>query len=231
MNHLLASAVLMIAAAVPAVSQTRLTQGHVDLGIGYEDGALHPHVHDETGEMEYAPDEAVLVLGSNTLTTAPGTGSFSFLGPAGSPVWILPASQAPDRIFLGIGAEEIETGVFRDDRISLDFVGLEGPGNFAAYSVNGFGTATVVWNSADGFDGADRVLVLAGGHSHYNFAFTAPGEYTVSLRASGVLADGVTSVDSGIANFRFAVVPEPATVALSVLGMLVLAAGTVRKRR
>lgn len=221
----------MIAAVIPAEGQTRLTEGHVDLGIGYEGGALHPHVHDETGDMEYAPGEAVLVLGSNTLTTTPGTGSFSFLGPAGFPVWILPASQAPDRIFLGIGAEEIEPGMFRDDRISFDLVGLEGPGNFAAYSVNGFGSPTVVWNSADGLDGADRVRVLAGGHSHYNFAFTAPGEYTVSLRASGVLIDGATSVDSGVANFRFAVVPEPATVALSISGMLVLAVGTVRKRR
>lgn len=230
MKHHLVLASLFVT-ALGTTAQTYIGDGHADLGIAYEAGVLEPHVHDETHDIEYAPGDAVLFLGATTLTTAPGTASFSFLGPAGAPVWILPATQSPDRLFLGIGAEEIESGIFQNDTISLKFVGLEGPGHFAAYTVNGFGSPSVVWNSADGINASDVATVLAGGHSHYNYAFTAPGQYTVSLQASGILANGSTLVESGVAQYRFAVVPEPGTVALGALGALALVAILAKSRR
>ncbi len=38
-----------------------LTSGHMDLGLG-EGTELELHVHDESTETEYAPDEAVIVV-------------------------------------------------------------------------------------------------------------------------------------------------------------------------
>jgi surface-anchored protein len=44
--------------------------------------------------------------------------------------------------------------------------------------------------SSDGITGDDVVELPAGTHAHYNWGFTAPGTYRVTMEASGVLVDG-----------------------------------------
>ena len=62
---------------------------------------------------------------------------------------------------------------------------------------------------------ANDIFVLpTGGHTHVNWAFSAPGTYTVSFEASGTLVDGNAFVTSGPVGYTFQVVPEPSTWAL-----------------
>jgi len=188
--------------ANPAVN---LLRGHTDIGIAFEDGAFDLHVHDEETDTEYPPGGAVLSVGVFAEQHIPDTVAFSFLGRPGYSTWILPAVENEELLFLGLGAEEIESGLFVDDALSMELVSVQGAGDFALYSLDGFGNPLVHMNSADGIGPADAVALVAGSHSHLNWAFNAPGTYLIGLRASGTLADGNQPVTSEVAYYTFTV--------------------------
>lgn len=216
----------LLATGLAAQAQTPLYTGHTDVGIAYDATAneWELHVHDEETDTEFFPaTDALLMVKYQAHTTVPVSAAWNFLGSAGSSTWILPNTENPDLLFLGIGAEEIEPGIFVGDSFSLALRGVSGPGNFALFDLDTFGDPTVRWNSADGFTGADVLSVVTGGHSHFNWAFSAPGDYIVTLEASGISTlNGATS--SGDVNYLFRVeaVPEPATGALAGVGALAL---------
>ena len=221
-----------LAASFNAAAQPVLTEGHTDVGIVYELGAWNLHIgrHDDLPPMEYAPDEAILQVGPASQTTVPANPLYGFLGPAGSQVYILPQVQNPSLQFLGLGTEEQADGVFVGDRLTLSLTGVTGPGNFSMYDVGTFGTPSVLMNSGDGITAGDKVDLFAGGHRHVNWAFTAPGDYQVTFRASGILDDGLgTYTQSDPATYTFSVVPEPGSFALFGLGALVLVAARSRR--
>jgi surface-anchored protein len=215
-------------AAASTAAQTTLTSGHLDLGVAFEEGAFHLHIHDEENEQEFSPDEAILQVGQESFSLVPSDARYSFLGAGGSPVFILPQVENPSLIFLGVGAEEIEAGLFQQDQITLTLRAIAGPGSFAGYSVDGFGNPAIHFNSRDGLDANDRIAVTAGGHSDINWAFSAPGSYRLTFEASGSLAGG-GMLASGPVDFHFAVVPEPSTWALLGMGALALAMFAKRK--
>ncbi len=207
-----------------ANAQSRLDSGHADIGIAYENGAFDLHVHDETNDIEYAPPSgengAVLVVGASAQGMVPSAPGFEFLGTSGDPVWILPKNQDAGLLFLGIGAEELEPGTFVGDSIHLTLRGLQGPGSLAVYDVDAFGTPTVAMSSHDGISANDWVEVIAGSHAHLNWAFSAPGRYTVEFTASGTLSDGGQFIESPSTAYSFEVIPEPSSIALLCLGAL-----------
>lgn len=220
---------LTLTACIPlstgaAHAQSRLDSGHADVGIAYEDGLFNLHVHDETNDIEYSPPSgengALLVVGASAQGVVPSDTAFAFLGDSGAPVWILPKNQNPDLLFLGIGAEELEAGTFVGNSIRLNLRGVQGPGTLAVYDLDAFGIPTVAMSSRDGISTKDWVEVLAGSHSHLNWAFSAPGRYTVAFTASGQLADSGQFVESPSAAYSFEVIPEPSSIALLSLGCL-----------
>lgn len=215
-----------------ARAATVINRGHLDIGLVYEGGAWDLHVHQEEPEpgAEYAPGDAVIQVGPSA--ALPGgvpahAAATGFFGPAGSPLWILPKTQVEDLPFLGVGAEEMNAADWNGPlTLSLDRV--DGPGNVFVWDVGSFGDLQPKMNSRDGVSSGDTLEVLAGSHAHYFWAFSAPGEYAVSFRASGVnAADG--AVASEPATYHFQIIPEPGTVALFAVGALALATSRPRK--
>lgn len=205
------AAASLLGAAQLAAAQTPVGLGHVDVGVAFEDGAWDLHIHDETTDTEYEPDEAVLVVREAARTAVPADERFAFLGAAGAPLWVLPQVEDERLLFLGLAAEEVDKGVFRGDQIRVTLKQVQGPGHFFLYSTSGVtGAPDVRMNSRDGLsDGADFADLLAGGHQDFNWAFTAPGTYAITFEASGTLVDGGQALSSGPVTYTFQVEPQP----------------------
>jgi surface-anchored protein len=199
----------LASSAAPVMALTDLTEGEIDVGVNYEDGAWDLHIHDETNEMEFAPDEARYV------------GTF----PAGGP-YVFPAVEDPMLPFVGIGAEELVAGTFVGDTVALKLVGLNGPGTFKLTRPGVFGLTTI-YDTTDGLSVADVYAVAAGGHEHLNWEFSAVGVYTLTVEATATLPGGVLT-SSGPVDYTFVVaVPEPTALA----ALTALAGVGLRRRR
>lgn len=216
----------LLTTGLASQAQTPLYTGHTDVGIDY-DGVLNAwnlHVHYEETDTEYSPpSDALLMVKYEALSTIPIGSLWSFLGTAGGNTWILPKTQNPNLLFLGIGAEEIAAGTFVNDEFKLSLKGVSGPGNFSLFDLDSFGDPIVLMNSGDGISGSDAVTFPSGTHSHVNWAFSTPGDYTVTFEASALSTlNGATA--SGDVNYLFRVeaVPEPTTGALAGVGALAL---------
>ena len=201
-----------------AQSQTFISSGHVDIGIGYEDKAFDLHVHQEEPlDQEFAPGEAVFAVGSAAAGVSPGGAFTSFLGASGTPVWVLPSTENSQLPFLGFGTEEL-TAADWSGNITLSLKAISGPGTFSVWGVSGFGAPELKMSSVNGISADDRLLLVPGSHGHFNVGFSAPGDYRVTLEASGNhLIDGLRISDP--ATYRFQVVPEPSTWALALTGV------------
>jgi surface-anchored protein len=218
----------------PAV-QAQLALGagyHADLGVAFEGGALELHWHvDEDPVLELAPGDAYGALAAgDSLARPPGT-VWDFLGTAsGQPVWLLPASQDINKLYLGLGAEDIAAGDLDGDTVSLRLVNLSAPsGAHVAVWSESFGNPTALWATSNGLTSADAITLSAGGHNHYNWGFTALGVYTLTIEASA-LVGGTAVTDT--ADFIFAVgtpIPEPASAAL-LSGAAFLGFALMRRR-
>jgi surface-anchored protein len=192
----------------PGPQQTWLYQGHTDVGIDYDEEAneWNLHIHDEVNDEEYSPPtNALLVVKNEAHGFVPAGSQWSFLGAAGSDVWTLPKAQDTNLLFLGFGAEEIADGTFTNDQFTIKLTAFSGPGNLAIYDLDSFGDPVVWMNTADGVTGADARVLPSGAHSHVNWAFNAPGDYTVTFEANAVsTTNGLTS--SGPVAYQFHVV-------------------------
>jgi surface-anchored protein len=194
---------------LPAVVQ--LTNQHVDLRVLYDANAtnrLSLVALDKDTHTSHPADETVLVVPESARLSLPDGTPF---GAAGAPIWVLPQSQNPDLLFLGISAEGIAANAFSNGSLGLQLKSVNGPGNFFLWQASQFGGFEVRMNSADGISAADATTPLVGSHEHFNWGFTAPGIYQITLQASARIAGETTNTTSLDTVFTFHVLPLPAT--------------------
>jgi surface-anchored protein len=219
---------------------------HVDVGLGYSAlGGWDLHVHDDTNSAEYEPGEALLFAGVSARINRPASAAFNFIGVgSGEQFWLMPFTQNPSVIFLGIGTDEVESGSFAsyletDSRVNqpgawieLSLLDVRGPGQVSLWTNDGFGSPIVWWSTAEGgITASDSAFVLSESHAHFNWGFTAAGLYEVDVQATAFLGPGATNPStSAVATYHFGIeaVPEPGSALLALLGAFTLSA---RRRR
>lgn len=201
------------ATANPYPARAALTTEHVDIGVPYASGGWDFHWHDEDNDAEYAPDGAYGRVPDAALITRPASSAWDFIGVgAGQQFYLLPQTQNPAVMFLGMATEEDDPslklpwdpmdargfGLLAQTRVNLlavtGFAGAPAPGTFSVWQSDGFGT-TIAMSSLDGVSAADALFVVSGGHAHFNYGFSAPGIYEMTIQATT------------------AIVPEPGSLA------------------
>ncbi len=184
------------------------TTEHIDFGLDYINGKWD--LASEEGTANYHPEATLHYVGPNALTNRPAGSQWDFIGPAGAQVYILPQNQNTSLLYLGIAAEDTPTGTFAayvesDPRlpssaqrwITGEVLAVRGPegARFSMWQTNAFG-APIPWVSVDtntAPDPTDRFYIIEGGHAHYNWGFTHPGNYEIDVRASGYLGANQTN--------------------------------------
>ncbi|RRS01390.1 choice-of-anchor M domain-containing protein [Glycomyces terrestris] len=189
-----------------------LAEGHVDvLSPDFAKGALAleikdgSKVHDPTAVYRDPDDVALHVVPeTETELTAEHVSGLGLQGRfnAGDTVWWLPDTDKSGILFAGWDTARIAGGELRDDALSLNLTGVEGPGDLYMFQLDDFGGNTTLIDSADGLP--DAIPTRAGSHAHANWFFTEPGVYTLTWQAQATLADG-TAVTSPPTQYVFVV--------------------------
>lgn len=228
-----------------AMSQTILSSGHIDLGLAYPGGVWEPHVHAHDGDLEFAPDEALLYYGTNARFARPAGSAYDVLGvAAGAQIWRNFSGNVPDIPWLGFGFEEITAGTFgsylqTDDRrdpivaewIDVSLVGYTAPAGGHVTFFQGQGSSPTIWfATSDGISASDKFISTVAGHEHGSFAFTKAGLYSLTFVASAIDVSTGNRITSDEYTYHFGVeaVPEPGTLSALVAG---LALAFRRKKR
>ncbi|GAA3685311.1 surface-anchored protein [Lentzea atacamensis] len=201
------AAAMLIGGAGPATAATTITldSGHVDvIGIAFEDNQFHVHVHDEGTDTEYEPSQVRFAVKPAARTEVPNDPAYAFLGAPGKPVWVLPQVEDPQLLWPGIASEEVQSGVFANDSLTVKIECVSGPADFSIFTTDPVGAPTVLVDSGNGLP--DSVTLPAASHLHANWAFEAAGNYAITVRVSGTLAATGKKVTSAPATYRFKVI-------------------------
>lgn len=185
-------------AAPLAFSQEVVATGHFDLSITYEpdEGGWRTGIFDYGTNEFYPADAFIFGAGAAGKDVIPDGEPWDLVGTVGQPVWVLPEIFNADQVYLGFGTQNMRRGIFTGGlsnrgRIDIRLVSVAGSGVEAGGTLTmwqaGF-PPRVHYATGDGI-GADDALtnVPAGAHSHYNWAFSQPGDYAVTFEISGEL--------------------------------------------
>ncbi len=234
-----------------------MTAGHADIGVGFANNNLEPHIHADTalslfggGALpvgEYEADQVWFGIGDSLKQTRPTNGSgfgdprFNFLGVnPGQDFWLLPGTSASDRPFIGFGTEELgTTNGWGAVTFTLNNINpIRGASQFSAWQVAGDGSIINMITTTTSGSLNKSFSLAAGSHDHWNMAFTGPGIFEVAFTVSASRTQGTTttpfsateSFTFAVGNANFTAVPEPSSFALIATLSSVGAAWRYRKR-
>lgn len=229
--------------AVTKVQAALIDQGHIDVfSLRYEGNQLVPVIQfDETAVVDgmggnsgtIAPTLARIKVPATTRDFIEGIGgrpspsNWSAIGvEAGESFWFLPQNNAGTggaaqlmAPFAGVGFEDLIPAEWNGP-IQISLTGVDGPGEFSFWNIDAFGQPNFIFSTIDGVDGADTFTQNPGTHAHFNWGFTAPGTYQVSVQFDGThFSDGDKSAS---ATYFFNVIPEPSVALMAAFGSLLM---------
>ncbi len=190
-------ALLLISAATALQADSVLRSGHYDLGIDYvpEEGWTS-YVWDFSAQERLSARDAIIFISESSRETVPPDPDFAFLGQAGESFWMLPEIYDPERLYLGIGARQLQRNIFTGGlsnrgRITMRLLSVDGSGPEQGGELVMWQAAfppRVHFSSADGIGPEDTLEeITANFHAHYNWGFTKPGLYRVRFEFSAKL--------------------------------------------
>jgi hypothetical protein len=186
-----------------------LTTEHCDLRVVYQPDAtnkLEFRVRDSDRGINYAADEVVLEVTEAARLTLPG--DYPPLGTAGTPIWVLPATQNPEALYLGFSGDGIPQGIF-DGPVDVQLLSVTGPGEFFVWQAVGTGGLEFQVDTTDGVNEQDAVPLYPGGHSHHNWGFTSNGIVAVNLQVTARRLGATANETSIETTVTFHVLPLP----------------------
>lgn len=227
-----------VASAYLVVVPDSTSSTHVDLAITYAEGQLRGLVNsDAFGQSSV--DTTLLYDGplDTTSIARPASATWDFLGVGpGEELYYWPQSQINQRLYLGFASDHglVPSGTFasyfeadprvagtaRWLKISLVEVvfdpapGETRPGYFSLWQTGAIDTTVWMSSFQNGIDASDATWLIEGGHSHYNWGFSARGYYRITFQFSGTLAGSNQLITSAPITFHFGVENQPAALVI-----------------
>lgn len=196
-------------------------EGHLDLRFIYDltpGSGLEVLFYDVNRDELFAPDETTLRVKGHAAVARPVAAAWDPTGSAaGAAFWVLPQSLTSGLLWLGTRAaiaDEVfrplpPAPVFGTGQLSLRLLAVEGSGpdaggKFSLYSTDAFGFPSFAWSTADGIDEDDRIAPLnTRSHTHYNWAFSQPGDYLLTFEVTGYTrTEGVEVTTQATVHFQ-----------------------------
>lgn len=192
---LLAAALATAPVAAAAPAPTVIADGHVDMGPRIVGGAWTIQLRDDTTQpatWRPLPDVVLQAVSAAKMAVPPGT-DYAFLGAPGAPVWLLPQVQRPGVLWPGWNTQDPSIAGLVAREVTWRLHGVTGPGRFSLFLNGSFGKPEEVFDSGKPFP--QETGIEAASHVHGNWAFSAPGGYTLDIEMRTTAADGRTLSD------------------------------------
>jgi surface-anchored protein len=155
--------------------------------------------------LDLPTNQVIFVVNTQAMLTLPSGTPF---GSAGQPFWILPQSQNPNLLYLGVNAERVPDGVFTNS-LTIQLKQFVGPGYFMAWQAVGPGQYNIRIDTRDGISASDNFTPLIGSHEHFNWGFSSTGVYCATFQVFGQRIGETTNIFSQESTYLFQVLPMP----------------------
>lgn len=212
-----AASTLSLNVAVAAEEPLRLETGHIDLfnlhltdnnevGLNLKEDVTGSHVQHE-------PDDFELVVKADALTkNVPANGV-----PAGVPAesfYYLPLTQDHNLVWPGWDSLGVQNVYGTNLKAEINVMSVEGPGEISVWTNGTFGgPGPLMKENKYQFPGTITQDMAA--HAHANWAFSAPGTYTLKVQAKVTSADGKLTSTTEVETYTIVVEPAPTSVSVT----------------
>ncbi|MFF5076461.1 TIGR03773 family transporter-associated surface protein [Actinoplanes sp. NPDC000266] len=177
-----------IAALTPSPAFAAAPSPNVDgadlVALTLRSGTLHLSFRNALTATTADPAGLHFTAERGPVGAVPADPAFAFLGRQGAPVWALrdDGSRLP-----AFTTTEVDPSAVTGSAVTLTLAEVEGPGSFAAYRLTPWGRPTLLLDS----DGPTSTQLKAGHRAGgVVWAFSAPGDYRVTLRARAQTSSG-----------------------------------------
>lgn len=202
-------------ASDPAVVDT----GHVDVGPRFVDGTWRLQARDDRAvpAVWRSADDTVLRVLDTAVLAVPDGPDYAFLrSEPGTPVHVVPQTQAPDVVWIGWNTQDPEVVAQIDRGATLTLHGVQGPGDVHVFLQEGVtGAPNVLWDSREAFP--QDLWMDVNTHVHANWVFTEPGVYLLDVDVHADLTSGEQAVDRTVLRFAVGDATDPQDAATAVL--------------
>lgn len=210
----------LAAAAALASSGTALATdipfGNLHVDMDYAAGALSLDFRTFAGmppgvpsnDDDYSPAGNPVIVPLASAYAVPTGAQWACLGPTGSTMFRLPQSQIVGRPWLGWDTVDIPAGVFVNNKVDFELVAVVSApagARFVFYTISAFGVPTYQLNTTAGACNDVSMSLSRGAWLYGNWAFSAPGVYTLRFRAKATLLGTGVVVTSPNVDYQFKV--------------------------
>ena len=115
----------------------------------------------------------------------------------GEAIWLIPQVEKQGVVWAGWNSQDPDFVHTSTLGMTLQFYGMQGPGDMFLFLEDGFSQPQVLWNSTMDTSPQD-IFVENNTHTHANWAFTKPGIYLLKVGISYKTAEGEQSTEQQI---------------------------------
>jgi putative ABC transporter-associated repeat protein len=128
----------------------------------------------------------------------PSGSDYTFLGPAGSDVWLLPQAQQSGIVWPGWNTQDPSVVNGTNGNVTWRLTSVNGPGEYKLFLTGSFGKPEVLFDSAKSLP--QQMAIPPNTHAHGNWAFTKPGVYRLGVQMTATTKAGRSVTDTRTLN-------------------------------